>query len=145
MVEVCVRHDNRPGGTCSDGGEVADSTAGLPPAECEGEACGPEDCAPDPDDLAPPECAGDTPPAAVTVGVARAGDLLGRAALADGRRARRLGHRAAQQLRKAAASAAHAAHRDRLSDDCAEEIERQLEAAELRHVQRGLSARRPST
>lgn len=126
-VEVCVRHDRRPGGTCGDGGPLFDSTGALPP--CEGEGCGPEACVPDPDDPPPPACEGENPPATVEARIGRARDLLERAGDARGNRGRRLGARAARELRKAAKSAERAARRHRLSEECAAALEEQLEGA----------------
>src|SRR6185369_17712446 len=80
-VTVCVGHDQRPNGTCVDGGPLYDSTAGAPP--CRGDGCGPEDCVPDPDDL--PACDGEQLPRSVEAGLDRARKLLARAATADGR------------------------------------------------------------
>ena len=69
-VQVCVRHDRRPGGGCVDQGALFDSTAGSP--ACTSGSCQPEDCGPSADDLRPSACRNDTLPAAVEARVARA-------------------------------------------------------------------------
>ena len=124
-VAVCVRHDRRPGGICGDQGPLVDSTAGA--AECTDGTCEPEDCAPGPDDLAPPECRNDTIPPGVEVRVDRARSLLERVARASAeRKGRRAGLAAARQLRRAASSAHRASEREALSEACAEALAERL-------------------
>jgi cysteine-rich repeat protein len=116
-VVVCVRHDNRPGGTCGDGGALYDSTLGVPP--CEGNSCGPEDCVPDPGEVE--GCEDQDVPASVEHRLAKAQRLL-----SHGK-----GHArgAAKQLAKAAARAAKAAKHGNLSDECAAALAHALEGA----------------
>jgi cysteine-rich repeat protein len=108
-VEVCVRHDQGAHGACGDGGPLFDSTAGAPP--CQGDACGPEDCVPDPGEI--DACHGDDVPHAVTAPLAKARDLLSHG------KGRKRGRAAAKQLAKAARRADRAATRGRLGSDCA--------------------------
>lgn len=111
-VTVCVGHDRSPHKTCNDGGPLYDSTAGAPP--CQGGGCGPEDCVPDPDEIA--SCQGAALPPAVDSRLARARELIA-SAIAGGQ-GRQL-DRAAKQLRKAAKRAARAAAQGNLAADCA--------------------------
>jgi hypothetical protein len=123
-VQVCVPHDRGQGSICGDQGPLVDSTAG---AACEGDGCAPEDCAPAPDDVAPAECGDREVPDAVLRRVRRARELLGRMARLGGRgNARRLGLKAAKQLRKAAARAAAL---EEVSEPCAEALRARLERA----------------
>jgi cysteine-rich repeat protein len=119
-VAVCVRHDHRPNGVCGDGGALVDSTSGQPPAPCQGE-CGPEDCAPPPEAITPPECAADEP-ASIDHRIGKARALLARAAQRSGH-ARRLGRKAARQLHRAADAART------LSPECAGVLGGRLDAA----------------
>ena len=98
-VEVCVRHDQRPGGTCGDQGPRFRSTAGA----CEGDTCEPDDCVP-----SDGACEDARLPPGTERHLKRARELLTRSALAEGRRARRLRHTAARHLRKAARAARRA-------------------------------------
>jgi len=127
-VAVCVPHDQGQGSVCVDHGPLVDSTTGAPLVPCTGD-CGPEDCMPPPDDVAPDECEGESLPDGVEHRVSRAHDLLVHAGRADSRRARRLARKAARLARKAAASAAHAAEHGELSGDCAEALEERLDDA----------------
>jgi cysteine-rich repeat protein len=111
-VTVCVAHDRRPNGACGDGGPLYDATAGAPP--CQGESCGPEDCVPDPKEIA--ACDGDHVPRPVEAALDRAHGLL---AGVSGGRGRKLGRAAARQLEKAARRARRAAKHGDLSDGCA--------------------------
>jgi cysteine-rich repeat protein len=108
-VTVCVRHDNRPNGTCGDGGPLFDSTAGAPP--CHGDACDPEDCVPHPEDL--DACHDDDVPAAVQNRLDRARALLSHDV---GSRRERTAMRLLERARR---RAARAASRGRLSTECA--------------------------
>jgi len=97
-VSVAVRHDRSPKKTPGDGGPLYDSTLGAPP--CEGDACDPTDCVPNPDDV--DECDGAQVPAAVTAKLAKAKMLLGRGAGKQaGRVAAKLLDRAAKRIGKA--------------------------------------------
>jgi hypothetical protein len=125
QVQVCVRHDQRPGGTCGDQGPLVDSTGG---GLCDAGGCAPEDCAPSTGALALRDCARDTLPHIVERRVSRARDLLGRMARLHGRaQGKRLGLAAARHLRKAAAAALRAAARDDLSPACSEALRERLE------------------
>ena len=112
-VQVCVRHDRRPGGRCGDQGALHDSTAGAPP--CSGDDCEAA-CVPRPDDPLPKACAGAALPDAVARRLVRARDLLA------GSPRRRQVLRAVRQLQRAAAAAGTlpagcaAALRDRLDE-----------------------------
>jgi cysteine-rich repeat protein len=119
-VSVCVRHDRRPNGTCGDGGPLYDSTAGAPP--CEGDACDPTDCVPDPDDV--DACDGDAVPAGVTARLDRAEKLLGKG------KGKGRGRAAAKQLDKAARRAARAARKGDLSAGCAAALAAALDGAD---------------
>ncbi len=126
-VEVCVRHDQRPGGVCGDGGPLVDSTAGGAPP-CDAGTCEPEDCVPSPRDVH--ACDDDNLPPGVERQLSSAHDLLGRAARAHGRgKARRLGRKAARHLEQAAAGAARAADHDHLSGGCAADMAERLTEA----------------
>jgi cysteine-rich repeat protein len=120
-VTVCVRHDQRPNGTCGDGGPLFDSTAGAPP--CQGNSCDPGDCVPDPGDI--DECDGEDMPPAVTAHLARAHQLLGHGA--KGSKGKKLGQAAAKQLAKAAKRAARAAQHGNLDPSCATALEGALD------------------
>jgi hypothetical protein len=111
-VAVCVRHDQRPGGTCGDGGALYDSTAGAPP--CAGDSCGPESCVPDPSEIS--ECSAGVP-AAVQARLDRARTLLGR--VAGHGKGKKLARQAAKQLTKAAKRVSRSAKQGDVSDDCA--------------------------
>lgn len=127
-VAVCVPHDRGRGSACADGGELVDSTGGMDPATCGPDGCDAADCAPDPDDLDPAECAAGALPATVARRVERARGLLVR--VDEGRgNARRLGRRAGRHLDRAAASARRAAVRGRLSGACAGALAERLEGA----------------
>lgn len=98
-VTVSVHHDRSPKKTPGDGGALYDSTLGAPP--CEGDACDPTDCVPDPGDV--DECDGTQVPAAVTAKLAKAKTLLGHGGRGkSGRVAAKLLDRAAKRLGKAA-------------------------------------------
>jgi cysteine-rich repeat protein len=101
-VVVCVRHDNRPGGTCGDGGPLYDSALGDPLA-CGQPECDIDACIPDDDELG--GCSTDLP-RAVLRKTSRARVVLARAADAS-RPARRsrLGKRAVRLLTRAEARA----------------------------------------
>jgi cysteine-rich repeat protein len=116
-VTVTVRHDQSPKKTPGDGGPLFDSTLGAPP--CEGDACDPTDCVPDPDDV--DACDGVNLPASVTAKLEKAKEVLGRG---DGRRS---GHAAAKLLRKAAKRSARAARSGDLPAEGAEALAEALE------------------
>jgi hypothetical protein len=118
-VTVCVPHDHRPGATCGDGGPLYDSTLGAPP--CVGDACGPEDCVPDPGNL--DECDGDDVPAPIAVRLDRARKLLGRG------HGRGIARRATKQLTKAAKRIGRALDDGDLSSDCASKLSASLAGA----------------
>ncbi len=97
-VQVCVRHDRRPGGTCGDQGAIFDATA-----TCGEPVCGVAACVPPFADLL---AICEVPlPTFVQRRVARASRLLARAEIAPGAHARRLGRRAAKHLRRVADAA----------------------------------------
>ena len=106
-VTVVVRHDRSPKKTPGDGGPLYDSTLGAPP--CEGDACDPTDCVPDPADV--DECDGEAIPAGVTARLDKAKALLGKG--------KGKGRGAAKQLDRAAKRAAKAAKRGTLAPGCA--------------------------
>jgi hypothetical protein len=118
-----VRHDRGKKGACTDGGPLYDSTAGVPP--CEGDACGPESCVPDPGEVE--GCEGEPVPGAVEQKMDRARKLLGRA---GGGKGKRLGRAASKQLAKAGKRTARAARTGDLSDECATALGAALESAE---------------
>jgi cysteine-rich repeat protein len=103
-VEVCVRHDQRPGGTCGDQGPRFTSTAGA----CDGDTCKAEDCAPSDEELAAGACKDVRLPSGAERHLKRARELLTRSARAEGRRARRLRLAAARHLHKTARAARRA-------------------------------------
>ena len=127
-VTVCVPHDHRPGGTCTDQGALFDSM-GSAAVACDGATCDPQDCVPSADDLAPTECTNEPFPAAVERRTSRARELLERAGRRHGHGARRLRLKAAKVARKAAASAVRAARHDDLSAECADALHDRLEDA----------------
>ncbi len=96
-VTACVRHDQRPGGTCGDGGPLFDSTLGDPIACDGGPVCDIDACIPD--DFG--DCGLELPPSVLRKRV-RARTLLSRAAetAKPGRRAR-LGRRVVRLLTRA--------------------------------------------
>jgi hypothetical protein len=123
---VCVPHDRGRGAACGDPGPLVDSTGGLPET-CEGEDCGPEDCAPEPEDLAPAPCAGAELPRGVAKRVARANDLLARAGTSpSARRTERLAERAGRLFRRAATRAGRA---ESLAPGCAAALHETLDDA----------------
>ena len=107
-VTVIVPHDQSPKKTSADGGPIYDSTLGAPP--CEGDACDPEDCVPDPHDVG--ACQGASIPPVVTTKLERAKDVLGNGSDGDLRRGARL-------LRKAAKRVTKAARNGNLTSSCA--------------------------
>jgi cysteine-rich repeat protein len=111
-VEVTVRHDRSPKKAPGDGGPLYDSTLGAPP--CAGDDCDPTDCVPDPEDV--DECQGANVPAAVTVKLDKAKDVLGR------QPGGRVGRVAARLLGKAAKRAAKAARNGTLSAECSDAL-----------------------
>jgi cysteine-rich repeat protein len=116
-VSVVVRHDRSPHKSPGDGGPLYDSTLGAPP--CEGDACDPTDCVPDPADV--DECDGASVPASVAARLEKARDVL-----AHGK-GRRSGRAAAKLLGKAARRAAVAARHGELPADCAAALEDALD------------------
>jgi len=116
-VTVSVHHDRSPKKTPGDGGPLYDSTLGAPP--CQGEACNPTDCVPNPDDV--DACDGDQVPAAVTAKLAKAKTILGRGA---GKKSRRV---AAKLLDRAAKRVGKAAEQGDLSSGCAAALGDELE------------------
>jgi cysteine-rich repeat protein len=122
-VSVCVRHSRRPNGTCGDGGPLYDSTLGEP--TCQGEVCDPERCVPEPHALA--SCEDQVLPPPIVAQIARARDLLSRAA--NGKQ-KQLGRRASKQLAKAVKRAGAAARQGVLSEECAASLSDALLNAE---------------
>lgn len=121
-VTVCVPHDQGKGSTCGDGGPLVDSTGGE--ALCDGEACFADECAPL--DV-PPPCEGAELPGGIERRIARATELLDRAAFAD-RPAQetRWRLRAGRLLKKASAAAARAAAKGELAPGCGDALATQL-------------------
>jgi hypothetical protein len=116
-VTVTVPHDQSPKKTPGDGGPLYDSTLGAPP--CEGDACDPEDCVPDPGDV--DACQGASLPPSVTTKVEKAKDVLGHGSQSDVRRGAKLLGRAAKRVTKAARNG-------NLSDGCATALAAALHA-----------------
>lgn len=111
-VTVVVRHDRGRKKLPGDGGPLYDSTLGTVP--CEGDACDPVDCIPDPADV--DECDGETVPASVSAKLAKATSVLERGGgRRSGRAAMRTLHKAAKRTRRAAA-------RGDLSASCGEAL-----------------------
>lgn len=97
-VQVCVRHDNRPGATCGDQGALFES---LAPDGCsDAPICGVAACVPTFDDVV--AVCGVPLPGFVERRLERARLLLAHAEIAPDPRPRRLGRRAAKHLRRAA-------------------------------------------
>jgi hypothetical protein len=93
---VCVPHDRGQGSSCTDGGELFDSTVcPAPPQDCDL-----DDCVPGDDDVKS-VCDDDELPKKVAKRVARARALLAKAAVSTGKKQARLGRKAAKLLRKA--------------------------------------------
>jgi cysteine-rich repeat protein len=113
-VTVVVPHDRSPHKEPGDGGPLYDSTMGAPP--CEGDACDPAECIPDPDDV--DACQGVDVPEAVTAKLEKAKRLL----------ARGKGN-AVRQLAKAAKKAARSARAGHLTPDCAAGLGTAIDAA----------------
>jgi cysteine-rich repeat protein len=108
-VTVSVHHDRSPKKTPGDGGPLYDSTLGAPP--CQGAACDPTDCVPNPDGV--DACDGEQVPAAVTAKLAKAKTILGHGA------GRKSGRVAAKLLDRAAKRVGKAAKHGDLSPGCA--------------------------
>lgn len=108
-VTVSVHHDRSPKKVPGDGGPLYDSTLGAPP--CQGGACDPTDCVPDPDGVE--ACDGEPLPPAVMAKLTKARVLLGRGPGGKNERvAAKLLARAARRLDKAARHGV-------ISSDCA--------------------------
>jgi cysteine-rich repeat protein len=107
-VTVVVRHDQSKKKTPGDGGALYDSTLGAPP--CEGDACDPTDCVPDPEDV--DACDGESIPASVTIRLEKARGALGAGPGPKSRRA------AVRLLGKAAKRAGKAVKAGDLSPTC---------------------------
>jgi hypothetical protein len=103
-ITVTVPHDRSPKKGPRDGGPLYDSTLGAPP--CEGDACDPGDCVPDPNDV--DACHGASLPPSVTK-LEKAKAVLGHGSA----------RRGAKLLGKAAKRVAKAARNGNRSNDCA--------------------------
>ena len=116
-VTVTVPHDRSPKKTPGDGGPLYDSTLGAPP--CQGDACDPTDCVPNPDDVE--ACHGEDLPHAITARLDKAKELL-----AHGK-GKKSSHGAARQLARAAKRAVKAATHGDLTAECGTALSDALE------------------
>ena len=107
-ITVTVPHDRSPKKTPGDGGPLYDSTLGAPP--CQGDACDPTDCVPDPENVE--ACQGEGVPEAITARVDKAKEILARG------KGRKPGHKAAKQLLRAAKRTIKATKQGELTAPC---------------------------